>query len=487
MSDFKNKAVNSVMWTSIRTIVGLISSPLLLILKARYLTPTEFGVLSIINIFIAIIGIIENTGLNKAIIQKDNISKNEQSSLLIFQLIIGAILSFFMILFSPLISQIFEMDSLRIYLPIMSLTIIFSAPILILSAFLEKELRFKELSIIQIIRSIALLISTSILFIFLDFGLLAVVLGQVFSSITGLILISIVTYVDHSLHFKFMFNFSDVLPFLKFGINVIGKELLTQITNRFDEMIIGFFLSAEILGYYYFAKNTLSQLRGIVSGALSKVMYPLLSQIKSNKKQLINLYRKITEYLGLIAFPVFIGIALTAEIFIPILFGEQWLNSVYMFIAISIASIPNFVTTNLSTSLLYSVNKPTQVLSIDFIVNSVYIILLLIVSWLNLGIYSIVFVYIIYLLAKPVILQFVTNTHLNLTFKTYFLSFKTSILSSLVMIVAVLLIQNLLASTINELVIFLLSILVGVISYVGMILILDKTIIIELKNLVLNK
>lgn len=487
MSELKNKAVNSIMWTSIRTIVGLVASPLLLILKGRFLTPTEFGVLSIINIFIAVIGVIENTGLNKAIIQKDSISKNEQSSLFIFQTMIGTILSLLMVLFSPLISQIFDMDSLRIYLPLMSLTLIFTAPILILSAFLEKELRFKELSIIEIARSIALLISTAVLFIFFDLGLLAVVLGQIVSSITGLILISLVTYFDHSFHFLFKFNFSEVLPFLKFGINVIGKELLTKLTNHFDEIIIGFFLSADILGYYYFAKNTISQLRAIVSGALSKVMYPLLSQVKNNIQQLTNFYIKITKYLGLIAFPIFIGMAVTAELFIPILFGEQWSNSVNIFIIISIASILNFVTTNLATSLLYSLNKPNKVLNIDLIVNGVYIFLLMFVSWLNIGIYSIVIVYTFYLITKPIILQFLASTQLSLSFRKYLLSFKTPVLSSLVMAFVVLLTQYLFSSIFNAIFVFLLSILVGGIIYLSTSIVLDKKTIVELKDIVLNR
>src|SRR5690625_2925566 len=145
MSDLKKRTVSIVMWSTIRTVVGLITSPLLLILKARYLSPAEYGVMSILNLFLALVTVIENTGINKAIIQRDNITENEKSSLLIFQLIVGIFLAMLLIILTPFISGILEINALKKFLPILSVTIVISAPILILSSFLEKEIRFKEL------------------------------------------------------------------------------------------------------------------------------------------------------------------------------------------------------------------------------------------------------------------------------------------------------------------------------------------------------
>jgi len=484
MSDLKKRTVSSVMWSTIRTVVGLITSPLLLILKARYLSPAEYGVMSILNLFLALVTVIENTGINKAIIQRDNITENEKSSLLIFQLIVGIFLAMLLIILTPFISGILEINALKKFLPILSVTIVISAPILILSSFLEKEIRFKELSLIQIIRSIALLISTAICFVVFDMGLLGVVLGQVISSIVGLVLIIIVAIDVKLISFKKNFKIAEVIPFLKFGISIAGKQVLFEITMRLDEMIIGYYFSAETLGYYYFAKNTIAQLRAVVSGAVSKVLFPLLSKFKTDTTQLKRLYHQITEYLGLIAFPLFIGLVSTSYLFIPLLFGKEWLASNIFFIIIAIASIPNFLITNLASSLLYTLDKPSLVFSIELVANGLYITLLLIVSITTNNLFLILGTYVLYLIFKPVVLQYYTNRYLNMSFNNYALNLRVPLISSLIMGIIIIVIQYTLRSLVSGYTLLILCIVTGIIVYIGVYLLLDKETIYDVVDLI---
>ncbi|MDZ7835033.1 MAG: hypothetical protein U5K84_06520 [Alkalibacterium sp.] len=52
--------MHSIKWTTIKTVLNALAAPLLLIFKARYLTPTEFGVMAIINVFVSLISVLEN-------------------------------------------------------------------------------------------------------------------------------------------------------------------------------------------------------------------------------------------------------------------------------------------------------------------------------------------------------------------------------------------------------------------------------------------
>ncbi|GEK91054.1 lipopolysaccharide biosynthesis protein [Alkalibacterium kapii] len=486
MSKLKNQAVNSIKWTTIKTVINSLAAPLLLIFKARYLSPTEFGVMAIINVFVSLISVFENFGVSTAIIQKDEITKNERSSLFVFQTAFSVIIGILIIVFSPVMSAIYDMDALTSLLPILSLSVFFNAPVILFTAFLEKELHFKALSIIQIIREAVLVIAT-VIFLMMDFGLLGVVLGQVASVAVMAILVMIESYRADLLHLYWHFKLNEIRPFIKFGIYIVAKQLMTQITHHIDELIIGYFLSAEILGLYHFAKNMLGKLRILITTSFAKVMFPVLSKVKNDMSRLTNAYNKISKYLGIFAFPIFIGIAMTAHSFIPVLFGSEWIESTDFFIILSLSYIPYILTANLATSLLYSVNKPNLVLYTDIIVNSVYILILLVFSWMGLGIYSVVILYAVYLVIKTMTLQYLTTMYLHSTFRSYLALFKNTVIASVLMVLVVAGVRYLSTGNVSNLVELILSVIGGGLAYMVTYYLIDKKTLISMKDLALNR
>lgn len=489
MSTLKDKAVNGVLWTSIRTVITALTGPLLLFVQARYLTPSEFGVLAIINIFISIINVIENFGISTAVIQRDHISKNERSSLFLFQVAFCSFLGLILIVSAPLFSNIFNMPLLDSLLRLISVIIFLNGPMILFTAFLEKDFHFKALSIIQIIREIVLLVSTTLLFVF-GFGLYGFVIGQIIAVFVMLLLILGVSIKKNLVHFYFHFKISDIKPFLKFGVYIAGKQLMTQLTHHVDELIIGYYFSANVLGLYFFAKNLLNRLRLLITTAFAKVLFPILSKVKNDRVRLTYVYNEISRYIGIIAFPIFFGVALTADIFIPIFFGEEWLGSINYFMILSIAYIPYILTANLATSLLYSVNKPKLVLKTDIIVNLIYIILLLLLSWANFGIYAIAILYAAYLVFKTMTLQFLTQLELLTSFKDYVGLFKNTIISTFAMIVLISA-SKVIGAQIFEVdhsvIVLILNVVLGCLAYAAVYYLLDKNTLTSMKQMIFKK
>lgn len=483
MSKLKKQAVNGIMWTTIRTIITSLIGPFLLLVKARFLTPEEFGVMAIVNIFLSIINIIENFGLSTAVIQRDQITKNERSSLFFFQVLFTTLISSLVVVTSPILANIFNMNSLERLLPLLSFVILFSGPAILFTAFLEKEFYFKELSIIQIVREIVLVLSTTI-FLVRGWGLIGVVLGQIVAVLVMVILVLAVSFKKDLLHIAPHFKLHELKPYIRFGVYIGSKQLMTQLTHHVDELIIGYFLSAEVLGLYYFAKNLLNRLRSLISTSFAKVLLPLLSKVKNDRDRLTNAYNKISKYIGAFAFPTFIGIALTADLFIPAFFGEQWLDSVPFFAILSVAYIPYILTANLATSLLYSVNKPESVMYTDIIANFLYISLLLIFSWIGTAIYIIVALYAIYLIGKTTTLQFLTQQHLHSSFKNYLSLFKSAVTSTIIMSLAVSFIKLFALNGEYSLLELFACIVVGGTIYVLTYYTVDKKTLLEMKNLV---
>lgn len=486
MLNLRNQARNGILWTTIRTVITSLLGPLLLIVKARHLTPEEFGSLAIINIFLSVINVIENFGFSTAIIQKDVITRDERSSLFFLQILICSILGIGLIFSAPIFVNVFNIKSLQSLLPLLSIIIFLNGPIILFNAFLEKEFYFKELAFIQITKEVTLFLFTSILLV-LGYGLIGVVLGQIIGVIIMATLILLVSFNKDLFHLNFHFKLNDVIPYIKFGTYVIGKQLMTQLTHHVDELVVGYFMSAETLGLYYFAKNLLNRLRNLLTTSFSKVLLPLLSKLKNDRLRLKKAYNKISKYVGIFSIPIFFGIALTANIFVPAIFGEEWIESINFFIILSLAYIPYILTANIGTSVLYSLNKPDILLYTDLVVNITYIFLLIILSWLTPNIYLIVSLYALYLIGKTVIIQFFIHKYLHSSTSEYVLMFKYSLVSTATMSVFIIMFQKLLLDFDNLLFKLIFFIISGVIIYLTSYTILDKKSLIEMRDLILNR
>lgn len=487
MSSLKNQAVSSAKWTTARTLVTSLTGPILLVIKTNYLTPAEFGIMAIINIFVSLIAVFENFGFNTAIIRKDVVTKDERSSLFILQLVVSVLLAFLLVVSSPLLGDVFDMGRLDSLLPILSLSIIFNSPVTLFTAFLEKEFHFKELSIIQIIRELTLLVSTTIFFQFFVDDLLAVVIGQIVAVGVMAILIIAVSFKNDLLHLRFHFNFEDVKPFFKFGVAVAAKQLLIQITHNVDEMIIGLFLDEAILGFYHFAKNLLNKFRQILTNSFSKILLPILSKVKNDRARLFRGYNQISLYIATVTLPIFIGIALTTNSFIPVLFDKKWLSSSNFFIILAVSYIPYLISPTIGTNLLYSINKPKLAFVIDFVNNVSYILSLIIFSWLEVGIYPVVILYGVYMLAKSISIQYYVYKEFDKSIIDYFLLFKGLLICTIAMIVAVLGVQFILPDSIDPIIELTLSVITGASVYIGSLYMIERKIFIDLVQMVTNR
>jgi O-antigen/teichoic acid export membrane protein len=457
LTSLKEKTVSSVKWTTLQTAIVGIIGPVTLIIKAKFLTPEEFAYLAIITIIIGLFHLLESFGISQAIIQRDAITNKESSSLFFFNIVFCFLLAVILYVLSPFIAVFFSMPGLELYLQFISLMVFISGPSLLLRAFLEKNLFFKHLSIIEILRNLLSLVSLTILFL-LGLGILGVILAQIFSTLFATIAIVFITIHSKSFKLSFYFRLKQIIPFFSFGLFVTGKQLTSYIAHRMDELVIGYFLAPEILGIYHFGKNILEKIRTLITSSFGKVLFPVFSKLKNDREKLSFSYQRISRYIAMGAFPIFTGIAITAHLFVPVIFGEQWRDSVIVFQIFSMSMFFLILTANVSTSLLYAVNKPGLVFYIDMITNAIYFISLMLFA--SKGMIAVLILYSFYIIYKTLILQYFTNIQLVQNFATYLKALAFPFISAIAMGIIVILFQMMLSQS-GEIMQLTISIMVG--------------------------
>jgi len=115
---------------------------------------------------------------------------------------------------------------------------------------------------------------------------------------------------------------------LKFGRYYLSIELLKTARLNLDNMVIARLLGMEALGIYYFARNAGLGFSLTLINAINSALYPNLCEVKDNVVVLKQRFTRNLKQIGLIAVPLISLQAGLAFIYVPIVFGEQWISAV---------------------------------------------------------------------------------------------------------------------------------------------------------------
>ncbi|WP_237437473.1 oligosaccharide flippase family protein [Alteraurantiacibacter aestuarii] len=138
--------------------------------------------------------------------------------------------------------------------------------------------------------------------------------------------------------------------FTRLSAGVLVTEFTNVARQQLDKIIVGAMLGTEALGFYFFAFNAGLGITSSFVSALSIVLFPYLCAARSALDRMRRLKHSIMLGLGLFT-PVVIAQVLLADIYVPILFGEQWADIAPLVAILCLAAIPA-ITASVSTAWL---------------------------------------------------------------------------------------------------------------------------------------
>ncbi len=112
---------------------------------------------------------------------------------------------------------------------------------------------------------------------------------------------------------------------IRYGKHIVAGDVVLTLRNHLDYVLIACFLDIEALGLYFFAYNAgLGITQGFI-GAYSTTLYPHLCEVDSVQRR-IEIYRKTLLLLSFVAIPVILLQSILAPLYIPVIFGERWVE-----------------------------------------------------------------------------------------------------------------------------------------------------------------
>lgn len=321
----KQKTISGTKWTSIDKIIVTVFAIVKLSVLARYLDKADFGLMAIVSVILGFMNMFVSLGLNVAIIHKQNISKNEYSSLYFMNIFMSILIMMLVMISSSFIANFYTEPRLRDLVIIMSLTIIISAIGKQYQTIKQKELEFKFISIVSIVAAIISCIS-SIYLAINGYG----VYSLVYSSLIGVFFSNIVYFSEGILKkgFTFHFRLKEIKPFFKIGIYQVGGQIINYFNRDLDTLLIGKLLGSEVLGGYSLAKQLVLRPTSIINPIFTTVASPAFAKIQNDKKQFKLAYLKLLNIISSVNFIAYFLLCLLAYPVVIILYGTDFTNIV---------------------------------------------------------------------------------------------------------------------------------------------------------------
>jgi PST family polysaccharide transporter len=185
-----------------------------------------------------------------------------------------------------------------------------------------------------------------------------------------------------------------------FSVNVLAIQLLDKIRANLDYLLVGRFLGVEALGLYYFAFNAGLGISLSIINALTWSLYPHLCEARSNFQQFKSRYFSSLKTIAIVVVPLALLQSSLAPFYVPIIFGQKWLEAIPILICICLSAIPRPFA-EAATMLLQALDKTRISLYWNLIFTAIFTIFLLVaVNW---GIYWVAAsVLIAHVLALPI-------------------------------------------------------------------------------------
>lgn len=319
MNNIKKEVVSGVKWTTIGTIVLAIVALVKLSVLARFLDKADFGLMALVTFVMGFMNLFNDMGLTSAILHKTNISKKEYASLYWINIMFSFILYGILFLVSPLVASFYNEPELTVLIPLLGLNLIISAIGRIFKTIESKHLKFKMISIFEIIAAICSL-CFAIFLAMNNYGVYTLVYSALLQYIIQNLLYFIYGLKKYGLLFHY--NYLETKPFLKIGVYQVGGQVVNYFNRDIDILLIGKFFSSEVLGGYSLAKQLVFRPAQILNPIITKVASPSLSKLQGNIEVLRLNYFKLISIVAKVNAIVYIALIIFAPLAVLIFYGE---------------------------------------------------------------------------------------------------------------------------------------------------------------------
>ncbi|HEX9774474.1 MAG TPA: oligosaccharide flippase family protein [Actinomycetota bacterium] len=343
------------------------------ILLARWLAPETFGFYAIVSFIVGMAGFLSDLGLGASLVQRKEALQEKDLrtafslSFLLNVVVVGTLLA----VAGPLIHA-YDIDAGNVAaVQVLAATILFSTFVAVPAIRLERQLRFKELSIADVAGSLAyVFVAIPLAFQFKDphvaqEGAASAVWVFVWATVASRVVYTIVLNLMSRWRPRFGLDVRAMRSMMSFGLPYQANGLVNALKDNFIPTFIAFALTAQSVGYVTWAV-------GLATNALfllpivSKVTFPAYARLQHDREALADAIEKSIKWVAATVFPATLFLAALARQIVEHVYGPKWFPGLTSFYLFCIPML-NAAYSTVAISALYGLGRAKTVLRLTMI------------------------------------------------------------------------------------------------------------------------
>lgn len=357
--NIKKRTLNAILWNAVEKFLVKGSSFIISIILARILSPSDYGLIGMLAIFVALSTIFIESGFAKALIQKQDCTDIDYSTAFYSNLGISVVVYLIFFFSAPYIATFYGEPILCELLRILSINFIVGAFNVVQRAKLMKGMNFKALAQINFTGTVVGGV-LGIVMAYSGYGVWSLV-GQTIATTATMLFL----FPRHS-HWKplWTFSYDSFRGLFRFGSKLLVTGVVATVVNNISTIAIGKAYKSGQLGFYTRATQFSEMIAFTVNDILGTVTFPVLSELQNEKERMVAVYRKSLYYTALVIFPVMVLMALLARPLVIVLLTEKWLPCVLLFQILCIARMFTPLSA-INMNILNAVGRPDLFMRVD--------------------------------------------------------------------------------------------------------------------------
>ena len=317
------KITSGVFWTFGERILAQLTSFVVSVVLARFLMPEQYGIVSLVMVFITLANVLVSNGFGESLIQKKDSNETDFSTIFWCSLAFSSLLYILMYIAAPYIAAFYHNDAIIWVFRVLSLKIPISAISTIQHAYVSKHMIFKKFFFSTLGGT---LISGVI-------GIIMAVKGCGAWALVAQYLINttidtIILFITVSWRPRFIFSFQSLRELIGFSWKVTAASFINTAYGELRSLIIGRKYSSADLAFYNKGSQFPSLIIANVDTAINTVIFPAMSSVNDDIERLKSLTRRFMQMTSYVITPILVGMIVVAKPMVQFVLTDKWLPTV---------------------------------------------------------------------------------------------------------------------------------------------------------------
>ena len=371
MTKQKNTLFSNLIWKFGERFLAQIVSFVVSIVLARMLMPEDYGVISLILVFITFADVFVTSGFSTSLIQKKDADEIDFSTIFFCSFAVSIVIYVILFFTAPLIADFYSTPILVPILRVFSLRIPISSYNSIQHAYVSRNMLFKKF----FFSTLGGTLISGVLGIVLAYrgmGVWALVAQYLTNTIIDIIVLMFTVPWRPQL----LFSLDRAKSLMNFGWKLVLANLINSVYNELRSLVIGRSYSSADLAYYNKGNQIPSLAITNIDTAIGNVVFPAMSAADS-KKHLKSIGRRAMKTTSYVIFPIMVGLIVISKPLVLFLLTDKWNASIlYMQILCLYWMTQPIQTTN--WQIIKAVGRSDLCLKLEIVKKAIGIVMVLI-------------------------------------------------------------------------------------------------------------